>query len=274
MRTIALIATAFSILYSSTVLAWGREGHSAIAEIAEHNLTPTAHAAVKELLAQDLTVYGAPSGRTRLADVSSWADELRSTEVGPKTSHWHFRSNSICSGQLSPCKGGHCVDEMLKAHIQMLASKNASLQEKNEALKWVVHLVGDIHQPLHVGSNDDAGGNSIQVAIAGVKTKGRQSLHKAWDTALVRETLTAGIVDADLPAHYQAGTVDQWMRESIALSKSIAYGELPSFSCSKDYRNEIVVLDKKYQGDAEAAIKNQIVKAGLRLAATLNSLYD
>lgn len=258
---------------ATNTYAWGPDGHAAVGAIADANLSPAAKTAVSELLKNDLNARGFPSGRTTLAQVASWSDEIRSTSEGRKDAHWHFRDNPLCESRQSECKNGGCVDAKILEMETTLKNNSASPLEKNEALKWLVHLVGDIHQPLHTASNNDSGGNGVNVALLGIKTKGRQTLHKVWDTALVKEVLKSGPITATLTSSFAPQSVNTWLQESHQLAVDVAYGKLPGFQCGAPQSDQIVVLDKNYQAEAETVIKTQLQLAGLRLAATLNAVF-
>ncbi|HEX5127671.1 MAG TPA: S1/P1 nuclease, partial [Rhodocyclaceae bacterium] len=155
------------LLSPNIASAWGRKGHAAIAALAEKNLTPAAEAQVHELLKNDLDRYGKPSGRTKLSQVASWADEIREIEPTDIYKGWHTRSNQVCSATLGPCKDGHCVDQNIIRYADVLKDRGQSPRARNEALKWVVHLVGDLHQPLHSGVNGHGG---FTVTLEGMDT--------------------------------------------------------------------------------------------------------
>src|SRR5690242_17320684 len=180
---------ALVVLFSLTALparAWGPQGHRTVGAIADRLLTPAAHAAVAQLLAHDLDKFGNPSGRSTLEAVSMWADEVR----GMQASHprWHYVDLPVCGALARPlrCRDDECNIAQLHRQAHMLADARASARERDEALKWLVHLLGDIHQPLHAADNSDHGGNDVQVALSGVRTRGRVSLHGAWDGELVQ----------------------------------------------------------------------------------------
>lgn len=270
-RTLTRAALAVSFLSVSTsAFAWGKEGHSIIGSIADANLNSTAKLQVEALLAADNDFNGDRPGKKNLESIASWADEIRSTGYGKSKASWHYRNNPACHlDQLGPCQGGNCIDVKLAQQIAVLADKRVDMQSRAIALKWVVHLIGDIHQPLHAGEHDDKGGNDIQVAIEGVKTKGRRSLHSAWDTDLVRLLVSKELIAASVPPNYSAGTPAKWMSESARLSAEVAYS-FHGFSCRAPSTNEIVVLSRSYQEEATKVIRSQLVSAGMRLAQVVN----
>lgn len=249
--------------------------------IADRLLTPQAHAVLAELLADDRDKFGNPSGRTTLEAVSNWADELHGTPAA--RARWHYDDVPICgsSGLARYCPDGQCNTEQLKRLIGVLADTRAAPRERNEALKWIVHLVGDIHQPLHAADNDDRGGNLVQVTLQGVKTRGRENLHRAWDNDLVKLALHAHNrqqpprdIDAlapeaqSLTAKVGEGSPDSWAVESNNLARNVAY-RYPGFACNQ-VPEGTVILDEAYQQQAVVVVRERLLLAGGRLAALLN----
>src|SRR5579863_121642 len=267
--------------YAPLALAWGPQGHRMVGAIADRLLTPQAHAVLAQLLDADLDKYGNLSGRTTLEAVSVWPDELNGTPAARPT--WHYDDVPICGSVAKAryCPDGQCNTEQLKRLIGVLGDARAAPRDRNEALKWIVHLVGDIHQPLHAADNDDRGGNRVQVALWGVRTRGRENLHRAWDSDLVKLALHArnrqqppGDIDAlavearGLVNEAGQGTPDQWAFESNNLARNVAY-HYPGFACNSVPQN-IVVLDRAYQVDAEEIVRERLLLAGGRLANLLN----
>jgi hypothetical protein len=261
--------------------AWGPQGHRTVAAIADRLLSPAARAVVAQLLERDLDQFGNPSGRTTLEAVSEWADEIRSTPASHP--RWHYDDVPVCGTvpKARYCPDGQCSSEQLKRLIMVLADTRAAPRERNEALKWVVHLVGDLHQPLHAADNADHGGNDVQVALAGVRTRGRQSLHRVWDSDLVRlalharnrqqppQDIAALAAEArSLAAQLGQGSPDSWALESNHLARNVAY-TFAGFACNS-VPQRIVVLDAPYQQHAEAIVRERLLLAGARLAALLN----
>jgi hypothetical protein len=261
--------------------AWGPQGHHTVGAIADRLLTAQARAIVAQLLADDLDKFGNPSGRTTLEAVSEWADELHGTPAAHPT--WHYDDVPICGSEPKAryCPDGQCNTAQLARLIGVLGDARAAARERNEALKWVVHLVGDIHQPLHAADNDDRGGNLVPVALQGVKTRGRENLHRVWDSELVKLALHARNrqqpprdIDAlalearDLTARVGQGSPDSWAVESNNLARNVAY-RYPGFACNK-VPERIVILDEAYQQQAEVVVRERLLLAGGRLAALLN----
>src|ERR1700694_337752 len=153
--------------------AWGGQGHRTIGAIADRLMSPPARAAVAQLLSGDLDKFGRLSTRRTLEAVSDWADEITGTAAARP--RWHYDDVPICGSapKAHYCPDGQCNTGQLRRLITVLADTHAASRDRNEALKWVVHLVGDIHQPLHAADNGDRGGNRVPVALEGVRTRGR-----------------------------------------------------------------------------------------------------
>ncbi|MBS1155041.1 MAG: hypothetical protein H6R07_965 [Proteobacteria bacterium] len=269
MKQIILLSAAL-VLLPAGAHAWSHTGHALIAQIANANLTPAAQAQVQELLKNDLDANENPSGRTTLAEVSSWPDEIRTKSNNGTFRGWHSRANPVCNDTLGPCKNGHCADQIIIDQTALLKDRTQPLRTRNEALKWVVHLVGDLHMPLHSGSNRDGGGN-IPVTLIGLKSRKDPTLHDVWDNDLLRYALKRGPISiaTEAASPLTADSPTQWMREARALSRQYVYAPLPGFACGSTPATPIA-LDPSYQEQAVPVIRDQIGKAGLRLAQLLN----
>jgi hypothetical protein len=265
----------------SLASAWGPQGHRTVGAIADQLLTARTRAALAALLADDLDRYGAPSGRTTLEAVAVWADEIRGTSASRE--RWHYDDAPVCGSpdKARYCPDGQCNSEQIKRLTRVLGDPRAGTRERNEALKWLVHLVGDLHQPLHAADNHDRGGSAVAVALQGVHTRGRANLHRAWDTELVRLVLDGKSRQAP-PRNVPAlalearqllglageGTPDSWATESNNLARNVAY-RYPGFACGRTPA-AIVVLDRTYQEQAEGVVRERLLLAGARLASLLN----
>jgi len=270
------------LLAAHAAFAWAPQGHRTIGAIADRLLTPEAHAAVVQILADDRDKFGNPSGRTTLEEVSVWADEVRGTPA--ERPAWHYDDVPICGSEDKAryCPDGQCNTEQLKRLIGVLGDAHAPARERDEALKWVVHLVGDIHQPLHAADNADHGGNLVPVALEGVRSRGRENLHRAWDNELVQLTLhsrsrqqpprdieSLAAEARDLERGVGQGSPDSWARESNNLARNVAY-HYPGFVCN-GLPQGIVVLDAGYRDDALLVVRERLLLAGARLANLVNS---
>lgn len=172
-RLAATLLALGGMLAASGAWAWGADGHRLVAEAAEARLTPAARAEVHRLLALE-------PGAT-LSSIANWADETRS--LG--TAAWHymnFTRGAECRYEAArQCLEGRCVVGAIERQLERLGSSAAD-EERLVALKYVVHLVADVHQPLHGGFADDRGGNDWQLQAFGRGS----NLHQLWDSGLIR----------------------------------------------------------------------------------------
>jgi nuclease S1 len=255
MRRCALAVLA----YPMAAFAWGSEGHSLVAQIAESQLTAAVRLRVTEILGP---------GRT-LSSVASWADEVR--RARPETATWHYVNIPITEPHLDmarDCPGNDCVLARITSLRETLRDPATSPAVRAEALMFLVHFVGDIHQPLHCGDIQDKGGNAVRVTVAGQTT----DLHRAWDSLLLGRI---GSAEQLLPAlseesarharKWRRGTVADWAEESHAAAQRKVYGKLPKAPPDAPAR-----LDAAYERMANPVIRKQLEKGGARLARVLN----
>jgi len=268
MRWIAVVSILLSLL-PAPAMAWGRKGHAAVAALAESNLNPAALAQVRELLADDLDRNNKPSNRKTLASVASWADEIRDIAPPEMYRSWHIRANQVCSDKLGACTDGHCVDQLIIKYAGVLRDRNQPPRARNEALKWVVHLVGDLHQPLHSGVNIDKG--NIPAGIADTTTRPGTTFHSLWDTDIAELALKSGPLQGHLSDNtpLPADAPTDWMKEARDVARRSAYETLPGFSCNAHLQTPLIV-DDTYMQQAAVTARTQMENAGLRLAHLLN----
>jgi hypothetical protein len=230
--------------------AWGAQGHEAIASLAWQGLKPAARQEVARLLALE-------PGQT-LESVSNWADVHRN----PATGVWHYvnfpRGN--CAYEPSrDCPEGKCVVAAIGRQLAVLASK-APDTDRLKALKYLVHLVGDVHQPLHAGYADDRGGNRFQVRAF---ARG-SNLHAVWDSGLLRQM---DLDKAALVAVLQSLPV-------VPERRNVSPVEMAQESCrlvqSADFYPAEGVRDA-YQQHFGPLVLQRLALAGARLAGLLNT---
>ena len=286
MRRVDLLAGLAAIVLSpSSALAWGRTGHAVVADIARGYLTPKAAAAVDALLAAD------PDALTDkdLGARASWADAWRRDHK--ETSEWHFVDveldhpdlNEACfgfPGSAAPASAGpakDCVVGRLNTFEKELADPTTDSAERLLAFKFVLHFVGDLHQPLHAADNQDKGGNCVQLALGGPRTV---NLHSYWDGVVVdalgpdaqtiAATLSAQITPAERKA-WEKGDAKTWAMESFALAQSAAYTIGSKPGCAND--TAPIALPDGYADKANAVAALQLKRAGVRLALELNRAF-
>jgi hypothetical protein len=255
-----------------------------VGEIAERYLNPKTQSRVLELLEADRMADGQPSARRTLGEVANWADEIKDTDWGKRRASWHYDDVPLCeAAEYSKyCRGGRCASAQLARQIEILGNGQARPGQRTEALKWVVHIVGDIHQPLHAANRGDRGGNRVQVSFFGERGNppyGTLNLHAVWDVSIVRRLIadrggeralvSAPITDGNRTA-WEKGSISDWIAESHRIARDIVYPLLPvAASCSSKIV-DVVAIGQAYYVKSVPVIEIQIRRAGVRLARVLN----
>lgn len=272
------------ILTSHALSAWGLRGHRIVARIAENHLSEAARSKVKELLGEDT-----------LTKVANEADSYRSDAKWKCAAPLHYASIEDADTYLKSGKStdGDIVRALVYFEDTMRDKKNSKAARTN-ALKWLVHLVGDIHQPLHVGRSCDRGGNSVKVNW--FKTK--SNLHKVWDSQFINhEDLSFSEyaeqldkIDAKTISRLEASTYLDWAAESQALraqlytclakdgccaTKGKCKTETTVFgACSQDAQDFSANLEFAYVEQNRELLNRQLLRAGIRLANLLNRIFS
>ncbi len=261
-------------LVSTPALAWSELGHRLVGDLAQTRLTPQAQVQVKALLAGE--------AEPTLAGVATWADGLRNTDPArfKATSAWHYidSKDGSCTFALKrDCPDGNCIVVAIETQRRVLADRSQPAAARAVALKFLVHLIADVHQPLHAGNRPDSGGNRFQVSLRtdlAPEAYARQNyrngvmgtnLHAIWDYyVLASAQLTARQYAARLQPRLpalkagQAGTPISWAEESCAL-----------IDARKLYPAKHS-LDHAYLTEMRPLAERRIETAALRLAAVLN----
>jgi len=266
----AACAAALLLASVDTAHAWGEDGHSIIAEIASRRLSPEAQRGVAAALGQGVS----------LASVSSWADDERVRD--PRTTRWHFVGIPLAKDDYQaprdcvadPDKGDCIVAEIVREQA-VVACPTRRASARKRALMFLVHFVGDLHQPLHTVKEGN-GGADMRVTIAmrgGANGSAAEdtTLHAAWDEALIRKTVWAwgsyvDVLESNwLPkadAGLANGSPSDWARDSHRVATKIF-----------DMQPHNDVLDDAYLAKARPLLDRQLAVAGLRLAHLLNQAY-
>lgn len=242
--------------------AWGPEGHSLVARIAMAQLSPKVQARVAALLLPGQT----------LASISSWADQVRRERAN--TGPWHYIDIPIDQPHMDlarDCPKGDCVVTQIANERAVLKDPSAKLEQRREALMFLVHFIGDMHQPLHCSDNKDKGGNDVRVVF--FDRPG--NLHSTWDSGLLGRM---GKEDDLFPALLEEarknrrksskGSVADWAEESHRAAQQVVYGKLPP-----EPSGTPEPLGAEYETSADPLIRVQIEKAGDRLAKVLNEVF-
>jgi hypothetical protein len=255
-NAIFFLIVTFSLSMTATADDWGRNGHRATGKIAEGYLTKKARKAIDKLL----------DGQS-LALVSTYADEIKSDSSYRKYGPWHYANfpfDKTYEGHEKSDAGDIIV--AIETCISILKDEAASKEDKVFYLKMLVHLMGDLHQPLHIGIADDKGGNDFQVRWFGEGT----NLHTVWDSKMIDEyemsytelASNATVLSAEELKQLQGGSLMDWIYESRALCKDI-------------YANTQVgeKLWYPYMYRYMDVLRGQLQKAGIRLAVVLNEIF-
>lgn len=250
-----LILGIFFLFFGIEAHSWGQSGHRVVGWIAEQHLSKKARKNIKKLM-----------GHESLAIASTWMDEIKSDRAYDHTHDWHWVT--IPDGMRYEDTEKNPKGDLIESTERIIAAlKNGGLSQKEELeyLRMLVHLVGDVHQPLHVGRGDDKGGNDVKVRWFW----NNSNLHRVWDTGIIEgqnfsyTELAKSINHAtpDQVKAIQANTFRDWAYEAM------------------NYRGQIYDLPEDGNINYEYSYKNwpivkeQLLKGGIRLAGILNEIY-
>ena len=256
--TLLLFISLFIMPASDTehVFFWGQNGHRATGEIATQYLSKSAKRKIVKLL----------KGQS-LAFVSTFADEIKSDRKYKKFSPWHYVNMDLDQDYEAAEKNpkGDLVSGIATC-VSVLKNNNSSEEDKVFYLKMLVHFIGDLHQPMHIGQKEDRGGNKVQVQWFGKGT----NLHTVWDTKMIEDWNMSYLELADNATKLsknqvqaiQKGTVVDWVNEVHEITKEV-YASVESGE----------KLSYRYSYDHFGTVRNQLQKGGIRLAKILNDIY-
>jgi hypothetical protein len=275
MKAWLFVAAAAASLVPAPALAWGKTGHRVVAAIADTQLSGLARAHVKEIL----------GGAESLDEAANWPDEMRSApgKYWQKTSvPWHFMDFNGVVYDHAPPEGDAFT--AINHFAAVLKDPKSSLADKQTALRFVVHLVGDLHQPLHVGRPGDEGGGKIRVTFFGKPT----NLHVVWDSGMPdNEQLSFTEFAAKLERHTSSQNVidwwdvnpRDWVSESAQVRERI-YADLPRVKTQAGKKKkkrkgaeELPDVSYGYVFKFQPVMEQQLQRAGIRLAAYLNAIF-
>lgn len=243
------------LVISPNAFSWGKTGHRVVAEIAQRNLNSEAKKGIKDLL-----------GDEDLARVANYPDEIRSDRKYDYTGSWHYVSIPTDKTYFDQKrnKDGDVIETLFRMDETLRDSKK-SKEEKAFALKFMVHLMGDVHQPLHVGLAEDRGGNNVRVKWF----KDPSNLHEIWDEKIIDFQQLSYTEYTTFLNHYSKaektdlikGTFMDWAKESQEL-RSVVYDTGGSENLSYEYNFK-----------SKPVIEERLRKAGIRLASVLNNIF-
>lgn len=257
-RILSLLLVGLCTFFSAQASEdWGKKGHRTVGQIAENHLTKSAKKQIEQLL----------NGQS-LAFVSTYGDEIKSDKAYRSYGPWHY-VNFPFGAKYETSEKSDRGDLILGINtcIAVLKDEKSTKEDRAFHLKMLVHFIGDLHMPLHVGIAEDKGGNDFQVRWFGDGT----NIHTVWDTKMIEDygmTYTELTDNADDLSKYQLnevkkGTIIDWMYESRALCEKIyattEVGEKLGYEYSYMYVN---------------TVRSQLQKGGIRLAVLLNEIFS
>lgn len=252
--SLIIINLLFQPLYASPM--WGKTGHRVVGEIADHYLTGRAKRQIAKLLNHQSSAF-----------VSTYGDEIKSDSRYKEFYAWHFVNMTFDQTYQESTKNekGDLVTGIAYCK-KIITDKNSSDDDKAFYLKMLIHLIGDLHQPLHVGLEEDKGGNDIKVQWQFKDT----NLHSVWDSKMIDDfgmsyTELAGnakYLTKEEVKNIQEGTVEDWIHESQQVAKTI----YASVNAGDNLRNDYMYLHFD-------TVRSQLQKGGIRLAKVLNELF-
>lgn len=252
MKKLVLILSGILLITES--FGWGATGHRASGFIAERYLNAKAKKRIRQILGQE-----------SLAMASTWMDEIRSDSTYNYTTDWHW--TTIPDGgkyeDVESNPDGKVIVMIEKITRELKAGK-LSAKQQQEYLKMLIHMVGDIHQPLHVGKPGDRGGNDIKLKWAGSDS----NLHRVWDSDMIEDTKLSytefanalGKPATETIKKWQQASVRDWAKESMMLRPQV-------YNIGKGN------LGYRYSYLNMPTVKERILQAGVRLAGLLNQIY-
>jgi len=278
-RRVVLPLAALLVLCAlpAVVQAWSNEGHRITGLVAGDLLTAKARIRLNQL------VPGVDLG-----EFASQMDVYRtalSLEI-PGSEKWHYDNQPVCGTKAYAdyCPNDNCASAKIQVYFKVLSDFSAAPEARAQAAMFLVHMVGDIHQPLHAADDGDLGGNQKNVLMP--KADMPRNLHRIWDSDLPKLALR-GISEADYAkqlvarfkdkeiAAWQQGEVRDWMNESHVISQKVTYASLPEYVCREAWPAEkIVNLPQSYVDAALEVLPTQFARAGARIAWLLNRALD
>jgi len=274
---LAIIATL--IMIAAPARAYWVYGHQTVAGIAWQQMRPETRRAVMALLRRGHLLDTPTCPVTTIEQASMWADCVK--PLGERFTYaysWHYQNVDVCKpfDLTVPCKDGNCVSAQIERNARLLADRDVPQREKLIGLAFLVHFVGDLHQPMHAGDHGDLGGN--RVAINYGLIGGRTNLHGVWDGWLAERAIStppggvAGLlaqVSATERARIAGGSVEDWSREMWGKARILAYGTLIDDPCGPPPAVR-PTMDEADVRVLVPRVRENVIAGGLRLARLLD----
>ncbi len=284
-RLLPLLAALMALLLPlSPAAAWWEYGHETVARIAYLEVNPQTRAGIDRLLRQSKLLDTPTCPAKTIAEASVWADCVKN--LGDRFSYaynWHFVDIDVCKpfDPKGPCAGGNCVIAQIERNQRLLADKHLNPRERLMALIFLVHFVGDLHQPLHAAERDgDQGGNKVRAPYGAMG--GRTNLHAIWDGLLADRAISTPPGDArgllagttsESRAAMQAGSVTDWAKESWKLARDTVYPTATHAPACPPQKPAGAGLDEAAIQQLVPVVRQQVLRGGLRLAKMLDDAF-
>jgi hypothetical protein len=254
MKTILLLCL-LAVVFSGQAFAWGQTGHRTVGLVAEQHLNKKSRKRVIRVLRDN-----------SIAEVSNWMDDIKSDQNHSYANDWHWVTilDGMTYEQSAKNSKGDLVIKIEELTLA-LKSKTLSDEKEGEALKFLIHLVGDLHQPLHVGGKDDSGGNDVKLQWFNQPS----NLHRVWDSDMIEGknlsyTELAGFLGKPSKQQikdWQAGTVRDWAHGMMIYRKQV-------YKIPEDKK-----LGYRYSYDNFDTVQQLLLQGGVRLAGLLKEIY-
>jgi hypothetical protein len=281
-----IFPTTIFLFCTNLLFAWGANGHRIVAQVCDLNLSKNAKAAVEDILGKDY-----------LAEIATWPDFIRSEKSWDFTKNWHFATinpDETVEEYIEKNKKDPKINDVIEA-IELMKAILAGDQEKTKmfdemiddnkaarlkgstkatALAFLVHFIGDVHQPMHVGKNNDYGGNKIIVQFFDK----RSNLHSVWDEGIIEKeqlsfTEFSNFINKlskkEMKA-LQQNPIEKWVSESVEARENI-YNTLYD---NTDKETGLPDFSYQYQHDNITVVKERLTNAGVRAAGVLCSIFE
>jgi hypothetical protein len=279
----AFIAALALLLLPSPAFAWWEYGHETTAEVAMKLVKPRTKQSILWLLKNQKALETPTCPARTIEEASIWPDCIK--KLGDRFSYqyaWHFEDVEICKtfDLKEPCANGNCVSSQIARAQRMVADRELPTRDRVMALAFLVHFVGDIHQPLHAVEHDgDQGGNKVKASYGAIP---HTNLHSIWDGLLADRAISTpppgaeGLLSEISPherVELAKGSVQDWGRESSELAKAKVYGSVIADPCAKPAPAQVSMDEAKIE-ELIPVMRLQVAKGGIRLARLLDEALD
>ncbi len=274
-----LAAFAAAIVLASPAAAWWEYGHESVARIAMDSVRPDTRAAISRLLAKG-RLLETPQCPVRTVELASyWPDCIK--QFGDRFSFaasWHYQNVDVCKpfDLKVACRDGHCVSAQIERQARLLADRKLPDRERLMALAFLIHFVGDLHNPMHAGDRGDKGGNDVKANYGIIG--GRTNLHSIWDGYLAERAISTppagprallASTSSEEQARLSGGSVEDWSREGWEAARTYAYTTLVGDPCGARAEARPTLGEKQVRA-LIPMVRRQVVAGGLRLARLLD----